>query len=318
MLVTHNLPYQYNVSSRTRYPLTAAVFHSYRRIPDSLLRQQNSLHTTKIKYFSQQPHYYVLHYWKDTMLQMNFSQEYSRSTIKWIWPWSYSSHTSSDTTVPKRCPCRVSVNQRVNAWKMATATKQLWRSPESGSVIRPTVHIKHRTTGIGESVRTKSEQQTLRDLGFSQRWWRKLKSSEMSAVSLDKYLPPFWKITMPSSAGTGSLWRWRRYEPLLCFVRQIQREVKVLHLEDKSTKNPRNGTALICKRTWILKNTLWELSGLWITAMQNMGCLPTYRALICWRPGIFIRRGCFSRKYISMYFMHLDSTGNNRRCLFMV
>jgi len=179
--------------------------------------------------------------------------------------------TSSGTTVAKRCPCRVSVSQRVNAWKMATATKQLWPSPESGSVICPTVHIKHRTTGIRVSVRTKSGQQTVRDLGFSQRWWRELESSEMSAVSLDKYLPTFWTITVPSSAGTGSLWRWWRYDPSTsCFASsgRYNTKIKCFTLKKKSTENSRNGTALIFQRTLILKNTMWELSGLaWITAM---------------------------------------------------
>jgi len=183
---------------------------------------------------------------------------------------------------------------------MATVTKQLWQSPESGSVIRPTVHIKHRTKGIIVSVRTKSGQQTLRDLGFSQRWWRKLESSEMSVVSLGKYLRPFWTITVPSSAGTGSLWRWWRYDPSTsCFASsgRYNAKLKCFALKKKNSKNSRNGTALIFQRTWILENTLWELSGLArITAMQNAGSLPTYTALICRRLGIFIRRGYFSSK----------------------
>lgn len=122
MSVTRDLPYQYKVSSRTRNPLTAAVFHSYRRLPESLLRQQNSLHTTKIKYISQQPHYYFLHYWKKIRCcEWIFHKNTVDRAIKWIWPWTYSSNTSSDTTVAKRYPCRMSIK----GWMLGSWPRRL-------------------------------------------------------------------------------------------------------------------------------------------------------------------------------------------------
>jgi hypothetical protein len=61
------------------------------------------------------------------------------------------------------------------------------------------------------------------------------KTREMSAVSLDKYFTALLNnhsAFISRNKQSLEMMALRSFDKLLCFVRQIQREVKVLHLEE--------------------------------------------------------------------------------------